>query len=306
MTVPPGEHFVTTYQNRSFYFCSELCQGKFLAEPAKFAAPLGNGGEGLGDTVRRVAYFSMEVGVDSRIPTYSGGLGVLAGDTLKSCADLKIPAVAVSLFYAKGYFDQRLDEWGNQQEVPAAWDASGLLKRLPANVRVLIEGRPVFINAWRFDVVGATGWVVPLILLDTNLEQNAAADREFTSSLYGGDPKYRLAQEIILGIGGIRMLRALGYDGLLRFHMNEGHASLLTLELLHEQKDQTSPDWEFKRVRDSCVFTTHTPVRAGHDRFSYELVKDLLEPIVPLDIVQMLGGRLPQHDDSGPQHEPLR
>ena len=290
MTVPPGEHFVTTYQGRSYYFCSELCQGRFLAAPAKFAAISGDGGEGARDTARRVAYFSMEAAVDSRIPTYSGGLGVLAGDTLKSYADLRIPAVAVSLFYAKGYFDQRLDEWGNQRELPADWNPIPLLKKLPVSIRVLIEGCPVLVQAWRFDVVGASGWVVPLILLDTDLEQNAATDRELTSSLYGGDPKYRFAQEIVLGIGGVRMLRALGYDGLLRFHMNEGHASLLSLELLREQRDQTSADWEFNRVRESCIFTTHTPVQAGHDRFSYELVKDMLEPIVPLDIVQMLTG----------------
>ncbi len=145
-----------------------------------------------------------------RIPTYSGGLGVLAGDTLRSCADLKIPLVAVSLLYRRGYFEQHLDEWGNQHERPVQWDPARLARLLPATVRVSIEGRPVVVRAWQHDITGLTGYVVPLLLLDTNVEENAAGDRKLTSSLYGGDDRYRLAQEIVLGVGGVRMLRALG------------------------------------------------------------------------------------------------
>ncbi|HWQ70591.1 MAG TPA: alpha-glucan family phosphorylase, partial [Patescibacteria group bacterium] len=221
---------------------------------------------------------------------YSGGLGVLAGDTLRSCADLTIPIVAVSLLYAKGYFDQKLDEWGNQQELPVAWEPSRYLRLLPVTVRVPIENRSVVVRAWQYDITGYTGYSVPLILLDTNVDENAQPDRDLTASLYGGDERYRLAQEVILGMGGVRMLRALGYTQLQRFHLNEGHASLLVLELLREQRGQATEGWDFDSVRSRCVFTTHTPVPAGHDQFSYDLVKSVLGEPVPLELMQMLGG----------------
>jgi starch phosphorylase len=154
-----------------------------------------------------------------------------------------------------------------------------------------IEGRPVVVRAWQHDITGLTGYVVPLLLLDTNVEENAAVDRELTSDLYGGDERYRLAQEIVLGIGGVRMLRALGYTQVERLHMNEGHAALLAIELLRERKERESPAWDFDEVRRACIFTTHTPVPAGHDQFSYELVKQMLGDAAPLEVLQMLGGR---------------
>jgi len=291
MPVRAEEGLPISYQGHSFYVCSDLCKRAFLANPEKYVGGAAAQALREAESIRRIAYFSMEVAVDPRMPTYSGGLGVLAGDTLRSCADLKIPIVAVSLLYAKGYFDQQLDEWGNQQERPVAWEPSRYVRLLPVTVRVPIEDRSVVVRAWQYDITGCTGHSVPLILLDTNVDGNAPPDRELTSFLYGGDERYRLAQEIILGMGGVRMLRALGYNQLERFHMNEGHASLLILELLREQQGQATAGWDFGSVRNRCVFTTHTPVPAGHDQFSYDLVKGVLGETVPLEGVRMLGGK---------------
>ncbi len=289
MMVPVGQGFSASYQERSFTFCSELCKRTFLADPEKYAGTRTGVAEQAGVT-RRIAYFSMEVGVESAMPTYSGGLGVLAGDTLKSSADLKIPIAAVSLLYRRGYFDQRLDEWGNQQEQPVSWDPSQYARPLPAKVQVTIEGRAVVVRAWQYDILGSSRHVVPLLLLDTNLEENLPQDRDITAMLYGGDERYRLAQEMVLGFGGIRMLRALGYTQIERFHMNEGHAAFLVLELLRERGTGGTATWDFNEVRTRCIFTTHTPVPAGHDQFSYELVKQVLGEPVPLEVIQMLGG----------------
>ncbi len=291
MPVGAEEGLVIFYQGQAFYFCSDLCKQTFLAAPEKYVGATPTRTLGETDATRRIAYFSMEVAVDPRMPTYSGGLGVLAGDTLRSAADLTIPIVAVSLLYAKGYFDQKLDEWGNQQESPVAWEPSRYLRLLPVTVRVPIENRSVVVRAWQYDITGYTGYSVPLILLDTNVDENAQPDRDLTASLYGGDERYRLAQEVILGMGGVRMLRALGYTQLERFHLNEGHASLLILELLREQHGQATEGWDFDSVRSRCVFTTHTPVSAGHDQFSYDLVKGVLGEPVPLKLIQMLGGK---------------
>jgi starch phosphorylase len=291
MPVRVEEGLATSYQGHSFYFCSDLCRRAFLANPERYAGGAAAQALREAESIRRIAYFSMEVAVDPRMPTYSGGLGVLAGDTLRSCADLKIPIVAVSLLYAKGYFDQQLDEWGNQQERPVAWEPSRFVRLLPVTVRVPIEDRSVVVRAWQYDITGCTEHSVPLILLDSSVDENAPPDRELTSFLYGGDERYRLAQEIILGMGGVRMLRALGFNQLERFHMNEGHAALLILELLREQHGQANDGWDFHSVRNHCVFTTHTPVPAGHDQFPYELVKSVLGETVPLEVVQMLGGK---------------
>jgi glycogen phosphorylase len=291
MMIPVGEGLSVVYQGHEFRFCSDLCKRTFLATPERYAAEPVGAAPGVADVARRIAYFSMEVAVDPGMPTYSGGLGVLAGDTLRSCADLKIPIVGVSLLYRRGYFEQYLDEWGNQHERPVQWDPSRFARLLPPTVRVSIEGRPVVVRAWQHDITGLTGYVVPLLLLDTNVEENAVGDRELTSDLYGGDERYRLAQEIVLGIGGVRMLRALGYTQVERLHMNEGHAALLAIELLRERKERESPAWDFDGVRRACIFTTHTPVPAGHDQFSYELVKQMLDDTTPLEVLQMLGGR---------------
>lgn len=225
---------------------------------------------------RRIAYFSMEIALDEATPTYSGGLGVLAGDTLRSAADLKVPMVAVSLLHRKGYFFQRLDGNGWQIEEPVEWVVEDYLLEENARVAVTLEGRQVQIRAWRFEIKGAGGFVVPVYLLDTELPENSEWDRTLTDFLYGGDPHYRLCQEVILGTGGVRILRALGYADFDRYHMNEGHAALLTLELLREQREQAGRSnilaEDLDAVRKKCAFTTHTPVAAGHDQFSLDLV----------------------------------
>jgi glycogen phosphorylase len=230
--------------------------------------------------VGTIAYFSMDIAVDSKIPTYSGGLGVLAGDMLRSAADLGIPMVAISLVHRKGYFDQRLDSGGNQLESPAKWSPEGQLMRVPPRVRVSIEGREVRVSAWKYDFRGVTGHTVPLYFLDSDLEENDAADRGLTDFLYGGDERYRLCQEAILGLAGVDMLRALGYSDIRVFHMNEGHSALATLALIEEQArsfpEQGFSEVEVEGVRRRCAFTTHTPVPAGHDRFNADLVGQVL------------------------------
>ncbi|MCC6398847.1 MAG: alpha-glucan family phosphorylase [Bacteroidetes bacterium] len=291
MMVPVGEGLSVVHQGHEFRFCSDLCKRTFLATPERYATGSAGVPHGTPDVERRIAYFSMEVAADGAMPTYSGGLGVLAGDTLRSCADLKIPLVAVSILYTRGYFEQHLDEQGIQHERPAQWDPSKFVRLLPPTIHVSIEGRPIVVRAWQYDITGLTGYVIPLVLLDTNVEENAVGDRELTRYLYGGDERYRLAQEVVLGIGGVKMLRALGYTHVERFHMNEGHAALLAIELLREHKQTEPAAWDFDGVRRDCIFTTHTPVPAGHDRFSYELVKQILGDTSPLDVLQMLGGR---------------
>ncbi|MCC7574554.1 alpha-glucan family phosphorylase [Candidatus Woesearchaeota archaeon] len=224
----------------------------------------------------------MEIGLDGSMPTYSGGLGVLAGDTIKSAADLAVPMVAVSLVHEKGYFSQKLGEDGWQEEIPSSWRMEEFLEPLDVQVIINIEGREVRIKPWRKIIRGVKGYEVPIIFLDTNIPGNSDYDKSLTSFLYGGDQKYRFAQEMVLGIGGLRMLNALGYSGIKKYHMNEGHASLLTLELYKETDSASLED-----VRHRCVFTTHTPVPAGHDRFDVSLVKELM-PSFPFEIRELL------------------
>jgi starch phosphorylase len=246
----------------------------------------------------KIAYFSMEIGLDPAMPTYSGGLGVLAGDTILAAADLHVPMAAVSLLHRKGYFYQRLAEDGTQIEEPVAWNPDDFTEQLPQRVTVTIEGRSVHVRAWKYEVKGASGFSVPVYFLDTDLEENDEQDRILTHYLYGLDRRYRLCQEIILGIAGVRMLRALGHHSIKRFHMNEGHASLLALELLDEQlraKNESAITPEHVgAVREQCVFTTHTPVAAGHDQFDMELVRRVLGPheAFTLDGVFCLNGTL--------------
>jgi starch phosphorylase len=182
--------------------------------------------------------------------------------------------VAVSLLYRSGYFTQRLAEDGTQTEDPVVWRVEDFLKEESARVTVPLENRRVELRAWRYDVKGVHGFVVPVYFLDAALESNAEQDRALTGSLYGGDAYYRLCQEVLLGVGGVRMLRALGHTDLTRYHMNEGHAAMLTLELLGEEAEKagrTSTRGEdIEKVRSKCIFTTHTPVPAGHDRFPME------------------------------------
>jgi starch phosphorylase len=229
---------------------------------------------------RKIAYFSMEIGLEAGMETYSGGLGVLAGDTIRAAADLKVPMVAVSLVHRKGYFYQRLDSNGWQKEEPVAWAIDDFLTEMPERAAVTIEGRIVQLRAWKYRVLGLAGFEVPVYFLDADLPENSEWDRTITHFLYGGDQHYRLCQEAILGIGGVRMLRALGYRHIERFHMNEGHSSLLALELLDEEAKKNSRHSithdDVAAVKKKCVFTTHTPVPAGQDQFPLELASRVL------------------------------
>ena len=234
-----------------------------------------------------IAYFSMEIGLTEAMPTYAGGLGILAGDTVRAAADVGIPMIVVTLLHRKGYFRQKLDASGWQSEEDIEWPVAELLQEMEPRCSIEIEGRQVQVRVWKHEVKGATGYVVPVYFLDTDIAENAAQDRAITDHLYGGDQRYRLCQEIVLGSGGIRMLRALGYDEIKRFHMNEGHAALLTWELAYEYSKRA---WDvayeeikhtirpelMQVVKSKCIFTTHTAVPAGHDKFPLELVHQVV------------------------------
>jgi starch phosphorylase len=243
----------------------------------------------------KIAYFSMEIGVRSDMSTYSGGLGVLAGDTIKSAADLNLPVVAVTILTKKGYFKQELDIYGRQTEFPDEWDPNNFMTPLKERISVFIEEREVYIGAWLYVVESMRGPRVPIIFLDTDLPENAPDDRGITHYLYGGDQAYRLKQEIVLGIGGTRMLDELGFE-IKKYHMNEGHSALLTLELLKRYKRDIEEVWDerliwdVEKIRSLCVFTTHTPVAAGHDKFPYDLVQKIMCDIVPIDVIKELAG----------------
>ncbi|MBD3366956.1 MAG: alpha-glucan family phosphorylase [Candidatus Eisenbacteria bacterium] len=242
------------------------------------------------DRPRTIAYFSMEIGLEPQMPTYSGGLGVLAGDTLRAAADAGVPMVAVTLLHREGYFRQKLDEDGNQTEVAYDWEPAEYLKELDEVTEVEIEGRKVLIHAWCYNVAGVQGHTVPVYFLDTNLAPNDPYDKRLTGELYGGDERYRLCQEVLLGIGGIAMLEALGHRSIQTCHMNEGHSALLSLALLERVMGKLEPraatEKEYEAVQSQCVFTTHTPVPAGHDRFPAELVRKVLGP-VRTDILEL-------------------
>ena len=244
-----------------------------------------------------VAYFSMEIGLRPDLPTYSGGLGILAGDTLRAAADHGLPLAGVTLVHREGYFRQRLDAEGNQVEEPATWTPESRLAPLDARVDLVLEGRVVRIRAWRFVVEGALGRV-PVYLLDTNLPENPPEYRGITDRLYGGDARLRLLQEAVLGIGGTAMLRTLGHEGIATYHMNEGHSALLGLALLQAaaaRKGMARPDDAvIAGVRRHCVFTTHTPVPAGHDRFPLGLVTEVLgaDSVELLRLLGCAGGEM--------------
>jgi starch phosphorylase len=237
----------------------------------------------------------MEIALRNEIPTYAGGLGVLAGDTVRSAADLMIPMVAVSLVSRAGYFHQQIDAQGRQVAQAVFWEPERWTRALDAKIAVPIDGRTVWVGAWLYVVEGHMGGRQPVLLLDTDLNENHPEDREITHYLYGGDTAYRLKQEIVLGIGGLRMLQALGVT-VRHYHMNEGHSALLGLELLRwytyptEDVRPGESHYNLPRVRDLCSFTTHTPIEAGHDRFSYELVQRVLDSDFDIESIKHLAG----------------
>ena len=258
-----NKKFEAEVRGRTYHFCGEYCKRAFLRG-------------------KKIAYFSMEIGLDNDIHTYSGGLGVLAGDVIKSSADLKIPLVGVTLVSKKGYLKQELRN-GKQVELNDDWIPSTKMNELPNQVELKIQNRIVKVKAWLYDYQSPSGGLVSVLFLDTDVEGNSPEDREITSYLYGGDREYRLKQEIVLGIGGVKILEAAGFK-LGKYHMNEGHSSLLTVELLAQNGK------ELDAVRDLCIFTTHTPVEAGHDKFSYAIVQKLLGDTIPYDTLKRLAG----------------
>ena len=261
---PSQAQFSANFLSRQYYFDSEYCMKSFT-EGAK------------------IAYFSMEIGINSDVPTYSGGLGVLAGDVIRSSADLRIPLVAVTLISKKGYLKQKITPDGWQIEYPEEWDPSKFMKLLPETATVKIDGRDVKIGVWVYEQESLTGGTIPVLFLTTDVEGNTQEDRGITDFLYGGDEKYRLKQEIVLGIGGLRILEALKIN-VKKYHMNEGHSSLLTLELLKNN------DLNADKVKNLCVFTTHTPVAAAFDKFSYDMLSETLETEVPEKTLKEYGG----------------
>lgn len=243
----------------------------------------------------RVAYFSMEIAMENDIPTYSGGLGVLAGDTLRAAADIGVPMVAVTLVSRTGYFRQEIDPQGRQIEHADNWDPAHYATRLQATVALDLEDRQVWVGGWLYVLSSRIDGGVPVLLLDTDLPVNDPRDRDITDSLYGGDEAYRMKQEIVLGVGGIAMLQALGFN-LMGYHMNEGHSAFLTLALLRryaypseDLRPGESP-YNLPRVRELCTFTTHTPVEAGHDKFDYSLVRRIYGDLLDLGTVKLLAG----------------
>ena len=239
-----------------------------------------------------IAYFTMELALRVEMHTYSGGLGVLSGDTVRSCADLELPVVFVSLLSREGYFRQEIVD-GRQVEHPDPWDIERWAEPLAAMIGVEIEGRDVWVRPWLYVHTSDLGYSVPVLLLDTDIEQNDPADRGLTHHLYGGDQVYRLKQELVLGVGGARALEALGFE-IGTYHLNEGHAAFATIELLkrfprrRRQTDVTEWSYDADRVRHLCVFTTHTPVEAGHDRF--DLVERVWPELIPLEVLKAFGG----------------
>ena len=257
------EEFKAEVRGRTYYFCGEYCKHAFLKR-------------------EKIAYFCMEVGLNNNVHTYSGGLGVLAGDMIRSTADLKIPLVAVTLVSKKGYLRQEIRD-GKQVEYPDEWTPPNYMNELSEQVEIKIQNRTVKVKAWLYDYHSPTGGLVSVLFLDTDVEDNAPEDREITSFLYGGDRKYRLKQEAVLGIGGVKMLEAASFK-IGKYHLNEGHSALLTLELLARNGRKLD------EVRDVCIFTTHTPVEAGHDKFDYDMVQDVLGDTFPLKTMKDLGG----------------
>lgn len=241
-----------------------------------------------------IAYFSMEIALRPEIRTYSGGLGILAGDTARSAADLELPMVFVTLASRQGYLRQEIDTNGAQVDHPDPWAPEEFAAALPAMAAVAIEGRTVWIRPWLYVLSCPTGHGIPVILLDTDLEQNEGRDREITGRLYGGESDYRLRQEIVLGIGGERLLRALGFQ-IATYHMNEGHAALLTLSLLKRNPHSANGGSAAERydpdpVISRCVFTTHTPVEAGQDQFDYGLAERILGDFIDLKTLKRFAG----------------
>ncbi|MHA1458809.1 MAG: alpha-glucan family phosphorylase [Promethearchaeota archaeon] len=227
----------------------------------------------------QVAYISMEIAVDSNIPTYSGGLGVLSGDTVRSAADLELPMVGICLCYSSGYFYQFFNEHGEQKEKEIEWNFFYEFEKVAEPIKIKIEDKEVLVSAWLYRVIGQSGHILPIYLLTTDVEGNEDWMKKMTGSLYDSTTRWnRIVQEMILGIGGLKLLKSQGYNNIETYHLNEGHGSFSIVELY----DMLNGDLD--KVRDKVVFTTHTPVPAGHDRFDQELVDKVFKNRMPSEI----------------------
>jgi alpha-glucan phosphorylase-like protein len=224
----------------------------------------------------------MEIGLSGKIPTFAGGLGVLAADLMLSATDMGLQAACVTMCWQHGYLRQKLRPDGQQDYESTPWEPDKVLKLLPERVQVTIEGRPVTVGVRLLELTSGKN-MVPVYFLDTNVPENTPEDRAICAHLYGGDGYMRLRQEVVLGIGGVKMLRKLGYSDVHRFHMNEGHCAFLTLELLREK------NFKNEDVRPLCAFTTHTPVPAGHDVFGYDMAWKICGDNLPWHIKEIAG-----------------
>ena len=225
-----------------------------------------------------VAYFSMEFMLESDIPTYAGGLGVLAGDLLRSCADMGVSAVGVTLVYNGNIFSQHIEPDGSQTFRSVDWRKMDQLTKLTEKITLSIHNETVHVGVWRYDIVGLNGFVVPIYLLDTSFDDNSQWAQNITHNLYADKGDLRISQEIVLGIGGIKMLRKLGYGDIRTYHMNEGHCAFVPLALLEEHEYQDA------EVRSLCSFTTHTPIPEGHDTFDYDFAHQYADKYIPWHI----------------------
>lgn len=240
---------------------------------------------------QRIAYLSMEIGVDAQLPTCCGGLGVLAGDMIKCSAEMNIPLVGVSLRHHKGYFRQEIENC-QQKEVLKRSNPFGVLRKRDEKVKVQIEGRDVVVGAEEYIIKNGHSNKVPIYFLDTVLDENEVEDRIISetcywmgkSTSYEEHQKHRFKQEVVLGIGGVRFLEKLGYD-IKKYHMNEGHTALATLEIANKN------NWDENKTKKRFSFTTHTLVPAGHEVFPMGMVESILGNSFPLDKIKEYGGQ---------------
>lgn len=224
------------------------------------------------------AYFSMEIMMESDIPSYAGGLGILAGDLLRSCADMEVPAVGVSMVYSGVVYAQKIKEDGRQSFEEIDWRKMDQFTKLPHRITLRLKGEDVHVGCWRYDFVGLHGFVVPVYLLDTNVLENSEWACGISRNLYEDKWDYRFAQEAVLGIGGVKMLEEIGYHKIKTYHMNEGHSTMVSLALLEQF------DYKDDEVRKNAVFTTHTPIPEGHDSFGYDMAHEIAETYIPWHI----------------------
>lgn len=227
-----------------------------------------------------IAYFTAEIGLWSELHTYSGGLGVLAGDHVKSAADVGLPLVGMSLLYREGYGRQHLDDQGIQSETYAPIDPNDHLTNTGQTIQLPLDGSTLYASIWKASVVGVGGHVVSVYFLDTFHPNNSAEFVGLGARLYGGDDSTRVRQEYLLGVGGVRALQALGHD-FAGMHLNEGHCTFAMLEMLHQ-------GWTREELAQRTLFTTHTPVPAGHDRFEWSLVEDVMGDLLPSDARELV------------------